>query len=69
MLLRTGYSLVGGPLFIPMKAVEWRMKAKMIDFLGLKIPGSEAVLLICFHILQPIEQAQSRDSSSLVVCN
>ena len=41
----SGYSLVGGPPFIPMKATQWRMKPKWLDFLGLKIPGLEAVLL------------------------
>ena len=49
-LLRTGYSVVGGPAFIPVKAAQWCMKPKMTDFLGLKIPGSEAVFTLCFHI-------------------
>ena len=40
----SGYSVFGGPPFIPMKAGQWRMKPKMTDFLDLDIPGSEAVL-------------------------
>ena len=33
---------------IPMKATQWCMKPKMTDFPGLKNPGSEAVLPLCF---------------------
>ena len=44
VLLRTGYSEVGGPPFVPMKAVRWHMKPKMADFSELKIRRSEAVL-------------------------
>ena len=44
---RTGYSEVGGPLFILMKAAQWRLKPKMIHFPGLKIPGSEVVFPHC----------------------
>ena len=40
----SGYSLFGRPSFIPMKAAQWHMR-KMANFLGLKIPGSEADLL------------------------
>ena len=46
----SGYSVFGRPSLIPMKAALWH-------FPGLKILGSEAVHLLCFHIVQPIEQA------------
>ena len=42
--ISSGYSLFGRPSFIPMRAALWRMKPKMTDFPGLKIPGSEAGL-------------------------
>ena len=37
----SGYSLFGRPTFIPVKAAQWRMKPKWLDFPGLKIPRSE----------------------------
>ena len=40
------------------------MKTKMTDFTGIKIRGSETVLPLCYHIVQPIE---TRDCSSSVV--
>ena len=54
----SGYSIVGGPLFI--QAAQWHMKPKMVDFPALKIAGSVAFLLLCFGIVQPIEQAHYR---------
>ena len=41
---RTGYSIGGGTLFIPMKVAQWCIEAKWLNFPGLKISGSEAVL-------------------------
>ena len=43
-IIESGYSLFGGPLFIPMKAAQWHMKQERLDFLGLKIPRSDALL-------------------------
>ena len=60
VLLRTGYSIVGRPMFIPMKAAQWRMKPKMTDFPGLKIPRSSATSAPC---------KRTSDSSSSSVCN
>ena len=45
----SGYSVFGGPLFIPIKAAEWHMKPKMTDFPGLKIPGSSATSMVTAH--------------------
>ena len=42
-IMKSGYSEVGRPPFIPMTAAQWRMKSKWLDFPGLKIAGSEAV--------------------------
>ena len=51
--------MFGGPLFIPMKAVQWRMKQKWFGFPGLKTTGSDAALLLF----------RTSDSSSSSVCN
>ena len=42
-IMLSGYSVFGGPQFVLMKAAQWRMKPKISDFSGLKIPKSEAV--------------------------
>ena len=54
-LILTGYSLVGRPPFIPMKAAQWHVKPKMSNFLGLKLPGSEAVLPHWAHRANALE--------------
>ena len=61
-IIESGYSVFGGPPFIPMKAAQMTD-----DFPGLHIPGSEAVPLLCLSIMWPLEQAQvGCDSSSSV---
>ena len=40
--IESAYSVFGGPLFIPVKAAQWHVKQKWLNFPGLKIPGSDA---------------------------
>ena len=47
-IIESGYSQFRGPPFIPMKAAQWSMKAKMTDLRGLKIPGCSAISALCF---------------------
>ena len=42
-IIKSGYSEIGRPPFIPMKAAQWCMKPKCLDFPGLKTPRSEDV--------------------------
>ena len=51
--------------FIPMKAAQWRVRPKWLDFPGLKMSGSEAVLP---HHWAP-KSKHTRNSPSSSVCN
>ena len=48
--IETGYSLFGGPPFIPMKVAQWRLMPKITDFPGIKIPGSDIALPLCLAL-------------------
>ena len=43
-IIASGYSDFHRPPFIPMKAAQWCMKQKWLDFAGLKIRCSSALL-------------------------
>ena len=54
VLLKTGYSVAGGPLIFALKAAQRHMKPNITDFPGLKIPGSETSVL-CSHRARTLE--------------
>lgn len=41
--LKSGHSAVGGAPSIPVKAAQWRMKRKCLNFPAIKLPRSSAL--------------------------
>ena len=60
-IIESGNSDFRGPPLIPMKAAQWHVEEKWLDFPGLKIPGSDASL--------GPRKTHTSDSSSSSVCN